>query len=149
MIKPTSRRMPLIFLMMLGLLVISMTYAQSQDDNNSRLWAAVSINEPLHQEGWTRNLLIHFTLVNDGNATLDPEIDSSKIIVNGVEIENSAFILGNGPRSPEWNALPPGRSIQFAKAMGDYFERPGIYRVSWKGENFETRAIEFRVMPRN
>ena len=111
------------------------------------LWAALSVSRPVFRAGSTKELLIHFTLVNDGVKPIDPKIESSKIIINGEELENSALILGNGPRDARWNALPPGDMLEFTYALEDYFKKPGIYRVSWKGDNFEAPTIVFRVMP--
>ena len=112
-----------------------------------KLWAAISVSDPLFQEGGTKDLMIHFTLVNDGNAVVDPRIESSKISVNGEELENSGFIFGNGIRSSNWNALAPGDALRFTYGLEQYFLKPGIYKVSWKGEDFETSTIVFRVMP--
>lgn len=111
------------------------------------LWASLSVSRPLFHAGWTKDLSISFTLVNDGIETIDPKIESSKIVVNGVELENSGFILGNGPRDARWNALSPGDALEFTYALEDYFKKPGIYRVSWKGDNFESPTIIFRVVP--
>jgi len=91
--------------------------------------------------------MINFTVTNDGNRTVDPKIDSSKIIVNGKELDDSALILGNGPRGANWNALPPGGTLQFGYNLAKYFQASGIYRVSWKGQAFEAPTIEFRVVP--
>lgn len=118
--------------------------AQQQSTN---LWAAISVSDPLFQESWTKDLMIHFTLVNDGSEIIDPKIESSKIIINGEELENSGFIFGNGIRSKNWNALAPGDALRFSLGLNEYFKKPGIYKVSWKGENFHAAEIIFRVMP--
>jgi hypothetical protein len=112
-----------------------------------KVWAALSVSRPLFRAGSTKELLIHFTLVNDGTKPIEPKIESSKIIINGKELGNSALILGNGPRDARWDALPPGDVLEFTYALEDYFKEPGIYGVSWKGDYFETPTIVFRVMP--
>jgi hypothetical protein len=134
----------IITLFVSGLLVVSWVSANQE---HPKLWASLSVSRPLFHAGWTKELLIHFTLVNDGSKTIDPRIESSKIIINGVELENSGFILSNGPRDRRWRAVPPGDSLEFTYALEDYFKEPGIYRVSWKGDNFETPTIVFRIMP--
>jgi hypothetical protein len=134
----------IITLFVSGLLVVSLVSANQE---HPKLWASLSVSRPLFHAGWTKELLIHFTLVNDGSKTIDPRIESSKIIINGVELENSGFILSNGPRDRRWRAVPPGDSLEFTYALEDYFKEPGIYRVSWKGDNFETPTIVFRIMP--
>jgi hypothetical protein len=111
------------------------------------LWAAVGVSKPLFREGQTKDLRITFALVNDGVEALDPEIASSEIIVNGAALRDSGFILGNGPKPLDWKALPPGGSLEFGYALGEYFGKPGTYRVAWKGKNFEARPVDFRVMP--
>jgi hypothetical protein len=138
------RSVLLITLFVSGLLLVSWARANQEQP---KLWASLSVSRPLFYAGWTKELLVYFTLVNDGNKTIDPKIESSKIIINGVELKDSGFILSNGPRDKRWRALPPGDSLEFSYALEKYFQEPGIYRVSWKGENFETPAIVFRVMP--
>lgn len=127
-----------------GLLFFSWVDARQERPS---LWASISVSRPLSPAGWTKDLSIHFALVNDGSKTVDPKIESSKIIVNGKELEDSGLILGNGPRDKRWNALPPGESIEFNYALESYFKEPGIYRVFWKGDGFETPIIEFRITP--
>ena len=138
------RSILLITLFVSGILLAGGTRANQEQP---KLWAALSINRPLFHVGWTKELSIYFTIVNEGNRTIDPQIESSKIIINGVELESSAFIFGNGIRDQRWRALPPGDSLEFTYALENYFKEPGIYRVSWRGKNFETPTIEFRVMP--
>jgi len=134
----------IITLFVSGLLLVSWASANQE---RPELWASLSVSRPLFHAGRTKELLIYFTLVNDGSRTIDPKIESSKIIINGVELGDSGFILSNGPRDKRWRALPPGDSLEFTYALEDYFKEPGVYRVSWKGENFETPTIAFRVMP--
>src|SRR5687767_5038390 len=97
----------LITLFVSGILLVGWAPANQQQP---KLWASLTVSRPLFHAGWTKELSVHFTLVNDGSATIDPKIESSKIIINGVELEDSGFILGNGPRDKRWGALPPGDS---------------------------------------
>ena len=101
-----------------------------------KLWASISVGRPLFYIGGTKELAIHFTVVKDGKKTIDSKIESSKILINGVALEDSSFILGNGPRDGRWHALPPGDSLEFTYALENYFKKPGVYEVSWKGEHF-------------
>jgi hypothetical protein len=112
-----------------------------------KLWAAISVSDPLFQKGWTKDLMIHFTLVNDGTDSVGPKVGSWRLVVNGEELEDSNFIFANGPRDARWTELPAGESLRFGYALEKYFSEPGVYRVSWRGEGFETLPIEFRVMP--
>lgn len=129
-----------------GQLNLLLSWAQAKPQRPN-LWAALSVSRPLFHAGSTSELFIHFTLVNDGGETADPKIESSKIVINGVELEESGFILGSGLRDARWKALPAGEAVEFTYALEKYFKQPGIYRVSWKGDNFETPVITFRVVP--
>src|SRR5262249_36738433 len=123
------------------------TSDQSESKDRHEIWAAISVNEPVFVQGWTKNLQIYFTLVNDGSATVNPEIRSSQIVVNGKAWEDSGYIFSNGPRDNRFEALPVGDYLLFTYALGDRFTTPGIYRVSWKGSGFESQEIIFRVLP--
>lgn len=112
------------------------------------LRASISINEPTFRDRDTSQLMIFFALVNDGPRAIAPGIESSRIMVNGKELADSALIFGNGPRGAHWDSLPPGENILFGKGLGRYFETPGVYRVSWRGENYQSPEIVFRVLPR-
>ena len=122
-------------------------HGKPEQPDGKKLWAAISINEPVFITGWTNNLQIFFTLVNDTGRTINPEIESSQIIVNGNPWPDSGFILGNGPMSNNFTALPPKDYIMFEKGLGEKFKEPGIYRIFWKGKSFETPEIVFRVLP--
>ena len=123
------------------------TFGQSESKDRHKIWAAISVNEPVFVQGWTKNLQIYFTLVNDGSETVNPDISSSQIVVNGKAWEDSVNIFGNGIRDNRFEALPVGDYLLFTYALGDRFTTPGIYRVSWKGSGFESQEIIFRVLP--
>ena len=110
------------------------------------LWAAISTPEPVVEP--SENFQINFGLVNDGNFTIDPRLESSRLFINGVELKEWYFIVGNGPRDATFVALPPGRSLRFGCALGKFFQRPGIYTVRWESNNFRARDLTFRVIPR-
>jgi hypothetical protein len=122
-------------------------FLSTSKQETPKLWAAISVSDPLFEEGWTKELMIHFTLVNDGTTTIDPKVGTWKLVVNGEESADSGFIFGNGIRDTRWEALPTGDKLRFTYALEQYFKKPGIYRVSWKGDGFEALPIEFRVMP--
>ncbi len=113
---------------------------------NGGLWAALGVNHPVFDQGAVKDLNIEFTLVNDGPETVNPKLTESQIVVNGKALEDSAFILGNGPRDGRFEALPPGNSLRFGYALGKYFETPGVYRVAWRGGNFQSPEIVLRVL---
>jgi RNA polymerase sigma factor (sigma-70 family) len=116
-----------------------------------RLWAGISVTQPVFEsKNTTINGIfqINFTVVNDGDKTIDPDIGSSELLVNGKPMKDWDFIIHNGPRDDRWTALPPGDCLEFGYGLGDRFEKPGIYRVQWKGKNFQSAEIVFRVLPR-
>jgi hypothetical protein len=111
------------------------------------LWAALGVSHAVFGRGELGGLNVEFTLVNDGETTVDPKVGASRIVVNGVELADSGLILGNGPRDARFSALPPGEHLRFGYALGDHFKEPGVYRVSWRGEDFRSPEVVFRVLP--
>jgi RNA polymerase sigma factor (sigma-70 family) len=113
------------------------------------LWAGLSVNQPIFREGDINLLQLTFTLVNDGDKVIDPKITSSKIVVNGNALPDSAFIFGNGPRDARFAALPPGDYLLFGSGLGSRFKKPGVYRVYWEGNGFRSAEIVFRVLTKD
>ncbi len=115
------------------------------------LWAAISTNKPVYfqpkdarfREGFT----VFFGLVNDGQKTVDPKIGESHLLINGVEPKDWDDTINNGIRTTRFEALPPGENLEFTYALGDYFREPGIYKVVWKGKDFESPVMTLRVLP--
>jgi hypothetical protein len=114
---------------------------------NSPLWSALSINHTVFRPEDLNSLTIEFTLVNDGKTPVDPKIPQSRIIVNGQERAESSRLLGSESRVARLQALPPGDPLRFALPLGDQFRTPGTYRVSWRGEDFQSPELSFRVLP--
>jgi RNA polymerase sigma factor (sigma-70 family) len=112
-----------------------------------KLWAGMSVNQPLFRVGKDTNLLqFSFALVNEGETVIDPRISGyPRLIVNGKELDLSS-IPGFGPRNERFKALPAGDNLQFGLAAGQHFDRPGVYRVYWQGEGFRSNEVVFRVM---
>jgi RNA polymerase sigma-70 factor (ECF subfamily) len=114
-----------------------------------RLEATLRVNGQSFLEGETDKLIMTFTMLNKGDKVIDPDISGARIIVNGKELVGSSLLLGNGPRDVNFDKLPPGQRTQFAIALGDYFKKPGVYRVSWEGRAFRAPEIVFRVLSNN
>ena len=138
----------------LGLLVamLSGVCAQAQHETQQQtkkiaLWAAITVQHPIFSEGSTDALQINFGVYNDGPSTVNPEIDSSHLLINGVEPKDWRNVVINGLRTPQFDSLPPGELLAFGKVLGMYFRRPGVYRVRWEGDNFKTAELTFRVVP--
>ena len=124
------------------------TITGSQASSPTSLWAALTVNHPLFEQGHTKDLTIEFNLVNDGNKVIEPRIQDSVIVVNGDELADSSSMLGRGSKNSRFQSLPPGGHLQFSCALGDRFDKPGIYGVSWKGTGFQSPEIKIRILPR-
>ncbi len=138
-----------IITMILGLAAMLAVAMAKKDpvQPDKKLWAAISVSRPLLELGVERDpFQITFALVNDGKRTVDPEILSSKLLVNGEELKDWPMIVSNGPRDERWNALPTGDNLLFGYRLDDYFKSAGTYRVSWKGKGFQTTEVIFRVL---
>jgi hypothetical protein len=124
---------------------------QAKDtQSQNKLWAAISVTTPVRDlDAFTTDpFKLSFGLVNDTAKTINPEIDSAVILVNGKELkERTGYLIAL--RDDRWEALPPGDDIGFSKNVGEYFEKPGIYKVVWKGKNFQSPEIVFRVVGKN
>src|SRR5271163_2702747 len=86
----------------------------ANDGKSIKLWASISVKPKIYWEGNTDALQIHFGLVNDGNSTVNPNIESSHLLINGVEPKDWGNIIINGLRSPSFRALPPGQTLAFS-----------------------------------
>src|SRR5579871_1195073 len=66
----------------------------------SRLWAAITVPQPIFEEGGeVEHLQIDFGVVNDGHSTVNPNVESSHLFINGVEPQDWRMVIGNGGRS--------------------------------------------------
>jgi len=116
----------------------------------AKLWAGLGVTSPtVSADDVTTPAFfqVAFALVNDGDAAVDPEVMASKFLVNGKELKDWSFLIGNGPRGKEFESLPAGQALRFGSAMGRYFTEPGLYKLQWKGKAFESAVVEFRVLP--
>ena len=139
----------------LALMALIMSYGPTQNKDPEKkpshtLWAAISTNKPVYLQpkdpSFHEVFTIYFGLVNDGTKTVDPEIGSSHLLINGVEPKNWSMTINNGLRSDKDKALPPGDDLIFACGLESHFREPGIYKVVWKGKNFESPVMTLRVL---
>jgi hypothetical protein len=133
-----------------ALLLPSDPQVKKATDQEAKIWAAISVSEPIFEESEVaKRLQIHFAVVNEGKKVLDPEIRSSKLFVNGKELKDWDFIIANGIRDDRFKALPPADNLSFCYGLGRHFEKPGIYKLHWKGKAFDAPEIVFRVVSKN
>jgi hypothetical protein len=112
------------------------------------LSATISVAQAVFHVKETKTLNVNFTVTNAGAATVDPDIRSTQLLVNGAVQEGWLMVMANGPRTSQFEALPPGQTLRFGAQLGSrYFAKPGVYKVRWKGPNYETPEITFRVVP--
>ena len=115
--------------------------------SNANLWAAVSVGEPIVPRMRVKRLVIHFALQNDGKEAINPRVESWRVNINGTDHPDSQFTFANGPRDDRWESLPAGDYLRFTYVLGDWFKEPGTYKVVWKGDDFESAPVFFRVLP--
>jgi len=134
----------------IGLLLSMDPPDKKAPESEARLWAAITVNKAVFEEGeGTKGLQIDFALVNDGKKVIDPEIEASQLFVNGKKLKDWDFQIAGGIRDDRFKALPPADNLTFSIAMGNQFEKPGIYKLHWKGKAFDAPEIVFRVVPKS
>lgn len=119
---------------------------QAESASKSKLWAAVSASQPIYTRDQAEHLQLNFALVNDGDKAIDPKGNSWRLNINGKDLPDSEFIFLNGPRPWGWDSLRPGQSLAFGISLGERMLQPGIYRIIWKGRDFETVPLILRVV---
>jgi hypothetical protein len=110
------------------------------------LWAGIAVSQPVFNAEEAAKLVVRFALVNDTGAAAEPKVGRSTLLVNGQPLKDSDVIFNNGPRDQRFEKLPAGEALHFTYALGEHFSKPGLYRVQWKGEGYESAAVEFRVL---
>jgi len=114
-----------------------------------KLWAGISIPQPVYVQrgGATKRVHISFSVVNDGKQPVRPQLSESKLIINGEELKEWEFIVMNGLSDDRYDLLPAGDYLHFLRDLSRYVNTPGIYRVTWKGPDFQSNELVFRVLP--
>jgi len=89
-----------------------------------------------------------FLLINDSDTAVDVNAGSWKIVIDGVDLQDSDFIFGNGP-SPTggYTTLEPGRYYELGIALptSKYFPEAGEHSVTWKGDGFRSSTITIKI----
>lgn len=112
------------------------------------IWVAIGVDRLVREAGNLKApLRMSFVVVNDGDKATDANVESSRLIVNGKALVDWPFIVANGPRDARWKSLPPGEHLEFAYDFSEYFTAPDTYRVTWKGDGFESAEMVFRILP--
>jgi hypothetical protein len=111
------------------------------------LWAALTANHSTFKQGQTEELRIEFSLVNDGDEMINPQIADSQIMINGKELTDSGSVFGGIPKDVRIKVLASGESIRFSLLLGNQFKETGTYWISWKGSNFQSSEMVVRILP--
>ena len=128
------------------LVVVFPLLGQPTPESITKLWAGITVQQPVFGQTEIGKLTVSFAVVNDSTSTANPDVESSHLFINGMEPENWGNIIINGLRSPEFRSLPPGRTLTFGYALGTLFTKPGIYTLRWEGANFKSADLVFRVV---
>jgi hypothetical protein len=132
----------------LAVLLLAAALSFAAPASEISLSATISVPQSVFRADELEKLEVYFKVTNAGTATVDPEITSSKLFINGEIPDHWAMTIANGLRNAWFEALPPGQTLQFNYQLGPaYFVKPGVYKVRWKGPHFETPEITFRVVP--
>jgi hypothetical protein len=89
-----------------------------------------------------------FLLINDSDSAIDAKERSWKIVIDGVELQDSGFIFGDGPMPPGgWTTLETGQYYELGKALSlrRYFPEAGEHKISWKGDGFRSATITIKI----
>jgi len=75
-------------------------------------------------------LTVRVRVANDGDRTVDLQLPSSTLTVDGEELQAWNLAIGNGARDARESALPPGDSIEAARVLGRWLvDEPGDHEV--------------------
>jgi len=93
-------------------------------------------------------VMVSFVLLNDTDTVEDTSEGSWKLVIDGKELDDSAMIFGSGLMPVGgWKTLNPGGTAEFGKGLDTdrYFPEAGDYKVSWKGDGFQSPTITVAV----
>ena len=92
--------------------------------------------------------MVSLILLNDSDTPQDATPGLWKLVVDGKELDDSAVIFGNGPvPTGGWKTLNPGEAAELRKDLeaDRYFAAARDYKLSWKGEGFQSPTITVTV----
>jgi hypothetical protein len=110
-----------------------------------RVWAAVTVDSPIIPVNQPINVTFAASNLSDMPILMTELRDDTVLVINGKEWPDSRFNFSNGPH-PVARFLQPGKSMMFLYQLSSVFSEPGLYRIVWRGKDFETLPIEFRVV---
>jgi hypothetical protein len=93
-------------------------------------------------------VMVAFHLLNDSETAQNTAPESWKIVIDGKELNDSDWILSNGPGPVGgYGTLAAGATFDFGKALpvAKYFPETKKYRVSWRGRYFQSPTVTIRI----
>lgn len=107
-------RLPLIYCRRHLVALPTLMTIQAEDEprstpHSTKLWAAISVPEPVFQAGQTGKLQVYFAVVNDGDTAISPKIGSSHFFINGDEPKDWLFVI-NSPTLVDCGELHCGET---------------------------------------
>ena len=133
--------------------IVPLLAAQNEDERRcSGLHAGIRAELVRRDPNYSRPafVMVSFVLLNDGQSPINSTQGGWQIVIDGKELSDSGFIVGNGPQ-PEggWGILKPGESYEFGKELeiSRYFPKLGEHTLSWKGQLFQSSTIKVIITP--
>ena len=114
------------------------------------LHAAITAQYVSVKPGFTEpaHVQLVFLLINDSDTAMNVKPGSWKIVIDGVDLQDSDFIFGNGPRpTGGWTTLEAGQYYELGTALpiSKYFPEASEHEVSWNGDGFRSATITIRI----
>jgi hypothetical protein len=94
------------------------------------------------------NFVITMTVTNNEDVIIEPELNSTKLLING----KASFVwmetVGNGLSESNWYSLPPGQTVSKSWAtLGEQlFNAPGEYVLQLQLRNTKSEHIKIIVL---
>jgi hypothetical protein len=131
---------------LVGCLGASALGSARPEKSKVKIWCGISVSEPVLVLGRDKQLCLHLGLVNDGDRVVDPQLGATELLINGKPLEGWDFTINQGLRHVRATALPAGDSLGITFDLTRHFQKEGVYKVRWKGVDFESSEIVFRVV---
>jgi len=139
----------------LGIIAAIVPLVAAQDEgskNCSGLHAGIRAELVRRDPNYSRPafVMVSFILLNDGETPINSTKGGWQIVIDGKELSDSGYILGNGMQPDGgWGTLNPGESYEFGKELeiSRYFLTLGEHTLSWKGHQFQSSTIKVNVTP--
>jgi hypothetical protein len=92
---------------------------------------------------------VGISATNRGAATLEPELERARLLVNGEDSLAWSDAILNGHREASWFELPPGESVSMSWGSmgGIFFPGPGAYTLKLTLRELDIAPVVVHVRP--